>query len=135
MDNAFKYIIASKITSEGDYPYKAVDGTCNKTAVSTGTTTIKGFKDVKGTAALLDALQQQPIAIAVDASNWSLYKSGNVFDNCGTKLNHGVLLVGFDGANWNVKNSWGTTWGNQGYITLKGGNTCGLANAASYPTL
>jgi len=50
-------------------------------------------------------------------------------------LDHGVLAVGFDGSsNWIVKNSWGTGWGEAGYITLGAGNTCGVSNAASYPT-
>ncbi|NAV55476.1 hypothetical protein FGF86_23385 [Salmonella sp. zj-f77] len=71
--------------------------------------------------------------MAVDASKWSYY-TGGVFSNCATQLNHGVLLVGIVNGNWLVKNSWGASWGENGYITLKAGNTCGLANAASYPT-
>jgi len=76
----------------------------------------------------------QPVSIAVDASNWSLYKTGT-FSNCGASLNHGVLLVAVTEAGvWTVKNSWGTGWGEQGFIQLAAGNTGGLANAASYPT-
>jgi len=44
-----------------------------------------------------------------------------------------VLLVGFENGAWLVKNSWGTSWGESGYIRLANGNTCGLANTASYP--
>jgi C1A family cysteine protease len=53
-----------------------------------------------------------PVSVCVDASNWSLYKSG-VFSNCGkTNLNHAVVSIGYtaDGL-WLVRNSWGTTWG------------------------
>lgn len=52
-----------------------------------------------------------------------------------TRLNHGVLLVGYfsEDDSWLVKNSWGTKWGEKGYIRLQGGNTCGIALKASYP--
>lgn len=71
-----------------------------------------------------------------------LYKSG-VYDEpkCSkTDLDHGVLLVGFgtdertDKKYWLVKNSWGTTWGEQGYIKIvRGKNDCGVSSDASYP--
>jgi len=67
--------------------------------------------------------------VTVDAGNWSSYRSG-VFGNCEGRINHAVLLVGsVDGA-WKIKNSWGTSWGENGFIRLKGGNTCGLCNIA-----
>lgn len=134
MDNAFKYIKASQITTEKNYPYVAKDEACIKADLVAPFYSLSGYTDVAASvSALQAAIQKQPIAIAVDATNWSYY-NGGVFSNCGTKLNHGVLLVGIVKGNWLVKNSWGTSWGNNGYITLKAGNTCGLANAASYPT-
>jgi C1A family cysteine protease len=63
--------------------------------------------------------------VTVDATNWSPYKSG-VFSNCGASINHAVLLVGVAGGAWKIKNSWGTGWGESGYIRLAGGNTCGV---------
>ena len=88
---------------------------------------------MKSCTDLANAVTQRPVSIAVDANNWSRYSSG-VFSNCGTRLDHGVLLVGTKGGDWLVKNSWGSSWGEKGFIRLAGGkNTCGLCNAASYP--
>jgi len=80
------------------------------------------------------AITQQPISIGVDASNWQFYSSG-VFNDCKTAMDHGVLAVGFTDDYWIVKNSWNTSWGEQGYIRLSPGNTCGLCDTASYPTI
>jgi len=130
MDNAFKYVKANGIVLESEYPYKAVKQTCSK---NSGPFKISGFTDIKDCTALANALTGRPISVAVDATNWSPYKSG-VFNNCKTSLNHGVLLVGVNSENvWKVKNSWGTSWGVNGYINLAKGNTCGICNVASYP--
>ena len=129
MDNAFKYVKANGIVTESEYPYKAVKQTCSKNA---GPFKISGFTDIKDCNTLATALTGRPISVAVDASNWSTYKSG-VFNNCGTRLNHGVLLVGATDQDWKIKNSWGTSWGESGFIRLARGNTCGVCSTASYP--
>lgn len=56
--------------------------------------------------------------------------------SCGTKINHAVLLVGVGTDNsWKIKNSWGTSWGESGFIRLATGNTCGVcAQAGVVPT-
>lgn len=131
MDNAFKYVRDHGIVQESEYPYKAVKQTCQKTAG--GPFKISGFTDIKDCNTLANSVAGRPISVAVDATNWSPYKSG-VFNNCKTSLNHGVLLVGVASDSWKVKNSWGTSWGESGYIRLARGNTCGICNVASYPT-
>jgi len=134
MDYAFEYIIASGIETEDDYPYVAVDQECSSKG---GDKVISSYKDVPSgdCDSLLSAINSQPVSIGVDAESWQFY-SGGVFSDCGDTLDHGVLAVGYDdSSNLIVKNSWGESWGEQGFITLAAGNTCGSCNTASYPVV
>lgn len=82
------------------------------------------------------ALEQQPISVAVDASIWQFYRRGVLPGFlCGRYLNHGVLLVGYEGVNWILKNSWGEDWGEDGYIRLRISNACGVLEEGLYPVL
>lgn len=78
-----------------------------------------------------------PLSVCVDAYKWNLYASG-VFNDChDNEVDHAVLLVGYqeDGA-WIVKNSWGPTWGEQGYIRLSGkGSACLVKSHVIIPHL
>ena len=89
------------------------------------------------------AVAKQPVAIAIQANQpvFHLYKSGVLDGKCGTKLDHGVLVVGYGtdaslGKDyWKVKNSWGASWGEEGFVRIvRGKNMCGIAQKASYPT-
>lgn len=141
MDYAFEYIEQNGgICTESDYPYTARDGLCQSTCSVSGT--VSKYTDVQegSESDLMSAIQVGPVSIAIDASGMAFqFYSGGVFSsNCGQQLDHGVLLVGYgtDGSDyWKIKNSWGTTWGEQGYIRfIRGQNECGLADSASYPT-
>jgi len=145
MDDAFQYIIKNGGScSEAEYPYTAADGKCKTTCSIVST--IKSYADV--TANNLDALEAavalQPVSVAIEADQmgFQFYKKGVFTGNCGTNLDHGVLAVGYgtqDGTDyWKVKNSWGATWGLNGYILMKktsgtGSGQCGIAMQASYP--
>jgi C1A family cysteine protease len=146
MDDAFQYIINNKgLCTEDSYPYTAVTGTCQTTC--TPVATISAFSDVPqgNETALYTAVGSQPVSIAIEAdqSGFQLY-AGGVYDDasCGTQLDHGVLAVGYGHDDtsskdfWIVKNSWGNTWGEAGYIRMvRGKNQCGLALMASFPTV
>jgi len=147
MDYAFQYIIRNGITTEAAYPYKAVDGTC-KSSGKPVAATIRSFKDVtpNNDAQLKAALTVGPVSIAIEAdqSAFQFYSSGVFTGLCGANLDHGVLAVGYGTDSGNnyyiVKNSWGASWGEAGYIrlidksSLNGGSgQCGMLSAPSYP--
>jgi C1A family cysteine protease len=135
MDNAFQYLQSKPFCTESQYPYTARDGSCGVSKCSGGPSD-KSYSDLPAgnEDAVLKELVNGPIAVAVDASNWSFYKSG-VFSNCGTSLNHGVTLVQSTDSFVKIRNSWSAGWGEKGYIRLATKkNTCGYTNAASFPT-
>ena len=90
------------------------------------------------------ALAVQPISVLVEADKavFQTYKSGVLNSSaCGTKLDHAVLAVGYGSEGgqeyWLVKNSWNTTWGDNGYIKLGRDSTtgtCGVQMGPSFPT-
>lgn len=79
-----------------------------------------------------------PIPVAVDSNSqaFELYHNGIIKKNqCGTTVDHAVLVVGYTPTYWIVKNSWGTSWGQDGYIYIqRGKNTCGINTYASFAT-
>ena len=133
MGSAFQYVIDNGIVTEEEYPYAAQDGNCQKEG---GSFKISNFVSVPAGDAnqLKAAVNGRPVSVALDASNFQFYESG-VFNDCAEELNHGVLVVGYCSTEWIVKNSWSEGWGEQGYIRLAMGNTCGLLNAPVYPVI
>jgi len=150
MISAQQWVISNKgINAEEAYPYTDSDGKCDVPAsgfavgVITGVVTVS----VDNYTALLEAVNIGPVSIAIDAScdDFMNYESGVFDESCGTDLDHGVLITGYsiDPRNngiWNVKNSWATDWGDDGYIemamTQKAGDKgiCGMYMEPSYPT-
>ena len=149
MDQAFTYIkVNNGIDTEESYPYKAVDQTCKFNASDVGATDT-GFIDItSGNEEDLETAIATvgPISAAIDSSHSSfqLYKNGiyNEPDCSSTQLDHGVTVVGYgadsSGAKFYiVKNMWGTSWGEQGYVMMSknNDNNCGIATMSSFPTV
>nr|XP_043620365.1 senescence-specific cysteine protease SAG39-like [Erigeron canadensis] len=147
MVNGFEFIVENKgINTEAAYPYQGADGTCNTTEEAVHAATISGYENVptNNESALFQAVAMQPVSVAVDASEFQFYSGGVFNGTCGTELDHGVTAVGYgttdDGMKyWLVKNSWGTSWGEEGYIRMQRDveakeGICGIAMMASYPT-
>ena len=151
MDNAFDWIHENNgLCSEDNYPYKSGDGsksTCASNCNNVIHSKISSHVDVEPKTSELEiALNKQPVSIAIEADHLSFqfYRSGVYKANCGNKLDHGVLAVGYGTLDatdyWIVKNSWGTIWGDNGYILIEkgsdiSGGECGILLSASYPVL
>ncbi|GAV75979.1 Peptidase_C1 domain-containing protein/Inhibitor_I29 domain-containing protein [Cephalotus follicularis] len=147
MEKAFDFIKNNGgLTTENDYPYMGRDSGCDESKVSDHAATISGYEavPVNDEKSLEAAVAQQPVSVAIDAGSYEfqLYSQGVFSGQCGTDLNHGVTAVGYgeDGGEkyWIVKNSWGASWGESGYIRMRRDSadnrgTCGIAMEASYP--
>jgi len=145
MDYAFAYVAKEGIELETSYPYRGRDDLICRYKAADVAFRISGFTDVtpNNVEALMAAVAQQPVSVAVEAdqSSWQLYTGGIVSSNCGQALDHGVLAVGYGTqsgtAFWNVKNSWGADWGQNGYILIQrsSADLCGILLDPSYPTV
>eukprot|EP00344_Euplotes_crassus_P007151 CAMPEP_0196994808 /NCGR_PEP_ID=MMETSP1380-20130617/1039_1 /TAXON_ID=5936 /ORGANISM="Euplotes crassus, Strain CT5" /LENGTH=355 /DNA_ID=CAMNT_0042410283 /DNA_START=111 /DNA_END=1178 /DNA_ORIENTATION=- len=158
MDSAFEYAEESYLCTEEEYPYKGKNNDCQLTEADLtceDKVHVADFVDVtpNSKAALRDALDKGPVSVAIDASSpfFQFYKRGVVRYLCGTTLNHGVLAVGYghgdglfkfldDVDYFVIKNSWGSSWGDHGYVKIrakdnKNGGTCGVLQQPSYPVV
>lgn len=142
---AYEYVQLNKgIDSEADYPYIAKDfDPCWQQAAKRDVATISNWTSLPNGSepALVTAASTGPVAVAIDAHDaiFQHYKSGTLSGTCGTSLNHGVTVVGYTPTTYIVKNSWGTTWGMQGYIEMARNvpplGQCGIASLAQYPSV
>ena len=144
MDRAFSYTKTHPLETEDEYPYTAkshglfgckYDKSKGKVGAST-------YTDVKHNDAsqLKAALNQQPVSVAIEADKTAFqqYTSGVITGSaCGTQLDHGVLAVGYGTENgveyFLVKNSWGPSWGDNGFVKIGTDNVCGILQQPSYP--
>lgn len=148
MDYAFQFVMDNHgIDTEEDYPYQARQKTCDKGKLRRRVVTIDGYVDVppNNEKELLKAVAAQPISVGICGSEraFQLYSKGIFSGPCSTSLDHAVLIVGYGSENgidyWIIKNSWGKSWGMNGYMQMQRNNgdangICGINKLASYPT-
>merc|ERR1712100_533730 len=139
MDQAFGWAENQAIATESSYPYTARDGSCKSsftTAIPQGGVT--GYKDVQTSASgLTSAIMNAPVSVAIEADQaaFQQYTGGVIQSGCGSNLDHGVLAVGVNSdGSIKVKNSWGTSWGVNGYVNIAT-SQCGITQSASYPVV
>jgi len=145
LDYAMQFVISNAgLCTESAYPYQGVQGTCKKTC--TKVSKITSYKDVTAysESSLQAAVASQPVGVAIEADQnaFQFYSGGVMTGTCGTKLNHGVVVTGYGTAGtqnyWTIKNSWGPTWGENGFIRIGRGmnlpyGQCGIAMQPVYP--
>ena len=142
---AFQYVIDNHgINQDNVYPYKARVESC-KYNYKNYSVSISGYKFIeKSEEALQQAVATEgPVSVCIDTSRYSFqFYSSRVYDepSCSsTNLVHAVAVVGYGNLNgkdyWLVKNSWGTSWGQRGYILMSRNknNQCAIASYALYP--
>ncbi|PIO25587.1 hypothetical protein AB205_0047960, partial [Aquarana catesbeiana] len=160
------YQSQTKLVRSSVYPFKSHTGSCHYFPAMEFGVSIKGyhaydlslpldpkvFTKVLGSGAVEDSHHSEdvmmtllihygPLAVIVDALSWQDYLGGIIQYHCSSgHSNHAVLVVGYDKSGdipyWIVKNSWGTTWGIDGYVHIKmGGNLCGIADFVAFPKM
>lgn len=141
-ERAYDYVKkAGGLETNADYPYtsyQGTTGTCKATA-SKYVVTVNSYTTIKGESAMASYVQATgPLSVCVDASKWNSYRGG-IVTSCGNRVDHCVQAVGVDastGGYWKVRNSWGTSWGESGYIRLAyGKNTCAITNDPTYASV
>jgi C1A family cysteine protease len=147
MPLAFMYVEKHPLETEGDYPYTAKTSllAC-KYKKDQGKVANVSYQMVTANdpSQLKAALALGPVSVAIEADKIAFqgYTSGVITGSaCGTQLDHGVLAVGYGTLNgvefYLVKNSWGPTWGDAGFVRIgveAGAGVCGIQAMASYPT-
>jgi C1A family cysteine protease len=145
---AMEYTADAGLEAEDTYPYTAADGDCAyKKLKATKTNSDYQLIQTQSADALKAAIVKQPVSIGIEAdqSVFQSYSSGVIQKKCGDQLDHAVLAVGYTTVNgveaYIVKNSWGSDWGQEGYVyistdpTQNGGNgVCGILGQPSVPT-
>lgn len=149
MDSSFGYIkLNGGIDNEESYPYIGTQGDCafDQTEIAA---TVSGFVNIRSATELTlktKLAQVGPLCAFIDNRHPSFrfYSEGVYHEpRCsqGGKY-HAVLIVGYGATDkgekyWIIRNSWGTNWGQEGYMLLKrdAHNECGIGSFVTYPVI
>jgi len=140
--SAYSYVqSAGGLDSYSSYPYTAEGGQAGSCQFNSGNVvaTISGQSSIDGESGLYSQLSSGsggPVSVCVDASSWQYY-SGGILTTCGSSIDHCVQATGYanygsSGAYWIVRNSWGQSWGESGYIWIEiGQDLCAIGDDAT----
>ncbi|XP_037531393.1 cathepsin O [Nematolebias whitei] len=130
-----------KLVPQSEYPYKAETGICHFFPLTYDGVALKNYTvhnfSGQEEAMMGELVQSGPLVVVVDAVSWQDYLGGIIQHHCSSRWsNHAVLVVGYDTTGeipfWIVQNSWGTTWGNEGYVYVQiGANVCGISDSVA----
>jgi C1A family cysteine protease len=143
---SYGYLSKAGVCSESSYAYTAKKGYCMDDVcdVVLPQGTVVGHQNVGQTSTgLKSALSSQPVSVTVNAEQLQFASNGVVTGACSGQVNHAVIAVGYgtDGLDYfKIRNSWGTSWGEAGYIRLaqdggSEGTACLLQYAPVVPQL
>ncbi|WVZ57321.1 hypothetical protein U9M48_007719 [Paspalum notatum var. saurae] len=147
--NGYRWVIQNGgLTTDSNYPYQARRNYCSRSKAAQHAARISDYVQVPaGEAQLQQAVAGQPVAAAIEMGGSLQFYSGGVFSGqCGTRMNHAITVIGY-GADastglkyWIVKNSWGQSWGERGYLRMRRdvgsrGGMCGIALDLAYPVV
>jgi len=140
---AYAYIEDCGLEEGSNYPYNGENGQCQYTPADVGVG-LSGCQELNGETQLYSQLSAPhtggPISVCVDASEWQNYQGG-ILTSCTNNIDHCALLTGYgsygsSGGYWIVRNSWGSDWGQNGYIWIAiGHDLCGIGDYASIPNV
>ncbi|KAH7715300.1 cathepsin L-like protein [Aphelenchoides avenae] len=128
-----KYFAKNRIAEEAKYPYAAYDQTCKAASIYHPNKGIAYHYLTSESDIAWHVYTTGPVAFYFRVPSSFQYHTGGVFDpaDCSTNIigYHEMLIVGYTSSYWIVKNSWGTGFGNAGYVYYaRGKNLCGMAN-------
>ena len=147
---AYEWVLSHGVCSAAAYPYTGITDTCKKSCKPVAHITGYVNVTINSDVALATAVAQQPVQVYIESDQpaFLFYDSGVITGACGADLDHNVLVVGYDTDSvsgleyYNVKNSWGPTWGLNGYVWIARGEKynagqgeCGIYGDPTYPTL
>jgi len=138
-ETAYEYVKgAGGIEKNSDYPYTSGGGSTGscKFQSSKIAVTISGYHSVsRGESALKNAMNDGPASLCLAASSWQSYRGG-ILERCDNQVDHCVQGTGYSGSSyWRIRNSWGTSWGESGFIRLaQGKDLCKVSDDTTYPT-
>lgn len=144
MEDVFHHSYGNPIGPRSFDPWKGHDSRCKRRVghpyarVMSYVSMSDEFNDPIEAHLAYNIYRYGPIPVAIDSTStvFEHYGGGIVKKHqCGSVVDHSVLAVGYTPEYWILKNSWGTSWGEHGYIRIaRGHNVCGINSYASFAT-